>query len=154
MDSRFGNWAVRRCLEVASTLDERHKIVSYMRGRIVELATNCYGCHVLQKALDCDQDIRLLIVSELLSASTNFVSESSIVFMSPAVTVVTPHVNGVPTFQALRYFLPATWAPEHESWHVSVTKDLIRSHGMVACLENVNIKFTVQLRPDVHVGIK
>jgi len=36
------------------------------RGRVVELATNCYGCHVLQKALDCEEDIRLLIVSELL----------------------------------------------------------------------------------------
>jgi pumilio RNA-binding family len=35
-------------------------------GRVVELATNCYGCHVLQKALDCEEDIRLLIVSELL----------------------------------------------------------------------------------------
>jgi len=36
------------------------------RGRVVELSTNCYGCHVLQKALDCEEDIRLLIVSELL----------------------------------------------------------------------------------------
>lgn len=35
-------------------------------GRVVDLATNCYGCHVLQKALDCEEDIRLLIVSELL----------------------------------------------------------------------------------------
>ena len=26
----------------------------------------CYGCHVLQKALDCEEDICLLIVSELL----------------------------------------------------------------------------------------
>ncbi|KAE9398854.1 ARM repeat-containing protein [Gymnopus androsaceus JB14] len=33
-------------------------------GRIVDLATNCYGCHVLQKALDCEEDIRLLIVSD------------------------------------------------------------------------------------------
>ena len=39
---------------------------SHARGRIVELATNCYGCHVLQKALDCEEDIRYLIVRELL----------------------------------------------------------------------------------------
>ena len=37
-----------------------------IRGNIVKLATNCYGCHVLQKVLDCEEDIRLLIVSELL----------------------------------------------------------------------------------------
>jgi pumilio RNA-binding family len=72
---------VQRCLEAAASPEERRKIVSCMRyshipwtisranvyrGRVVELATNCYGCHVLQKALDCEEDIRLLIVSELL----------------------------------------------------------------------------------------
>ena len=33
---------------------------------VVELAINCYGCYILQKALDCEEDIRLLVVSELL----------------------------------------------------------------------------------------
>ncbi|KAJ7598251.1 hypothetical protein C8J56DRAFT_1091471 [Mycena floridula] len=66
MAHRFGNWAVRHCLEAAAMPEERRKIVSCMRGRIVELATNCYGCHVLQKALDCEEGIQLLIVSELL----------------------------------------------------------------------------------------
>ncbi|EEB92202.1 hypothetical protein MPER_09323, partial [Moniliophthora perniciosa FA553] len=65
MAHRFGNWAVQRCLEAAASAEERKKIVMCMRGRVVELATNCYGCHVLQKALDCEEDIRLLIVSEL-----------------------------------------------------------------------------------------
>jgi pumilio RNA-binding family len=72
---------VQRCLEAASVPDERRKIVSCMRfvhvvvissfshlinisrGRIVKLEMNCYRCHVLQKALDCEEDIRLLIVS-------------------------------------------------------------------------------------------
>ncbi|KAK2461368.1 hypothetical protein APHAL10511_006592 [Amanita phalloides] len=62
----FGRWAVQRCLEVTTTLEERRKLVSCMRGRVVDLATNCHGCHVLQKALDYEEDIRLLIVSELL----------------------------------------------------------------------------------------
>ena len=31
MAHRFGNWAVQRCLEAASTLEERRKIVTCMR---------------------------------------------------------------------------------------------------------------------------
>lgn len=98
MNASFGNWAVQRCLEAASTAEERRKIVSCMRqgrhsipslplltssrGRIVDLATNCYGCHVLQKALDCEEDIRLLIVSELLLGD-------------PAQTLVNKHASHV-----------------------------------------------------------
>ena len=52
------------------------------RGRVVELAMNCYGCHVLQKALDCEEDIRLLIVSELLLGD-------------PAQTLVNKHASHV-----------------------------------------------------------
>ena len=52
------------------------------RGRIVELATNCYGCHVLQKALDCEEDIRLTVVSELLLGD-------------PAQTLVNKHASHV-----------------------------------------------------------
>jgi hypothetical protein len=52
------------------------------RSRVVELATNCYGCHVLQKALDCEEDIRLLIVSELLIGD-------------PAKTLVNKHASHV-----------------------------------------------------------
>lgn len=52
------------------------------RGRVVDLATNCYGCHVLQKALDCEEDIRLLIVSELLLGD-------------PALTLVNKHASHV-----------------------------------------------------------
>ncbi|KAJ7460373.1 armadillo-type protein [Mycena galericulata] len=67
MMHRFGNCAVQRCLEAATGPEERRKIVACMRGRVVDLATNCYGCHVLQKALDCEEEeVRLLILSELL----------------------------------------------------------------------------------------
>ena len=52
------------------------------RGRVVELATNCYGCHVLQKALDCEEDVRLAIVSELLLGD-------------PAQTLVNKHASHV-----------------------------------------------------------
>lgn len=55
---------------------------AFTRGRVVDLATNCYGCHVLQKALDCEEDIRLLIVSELLLGD-------------PAQTLVNKHASHV-----------------------------------------------------------
>ncbi|KAJ7022362.1 hypothetical protein C8F04DRAFT_241895 [Mycena alexandri] len=52
-----------------------------MRGRVVELATNCYEYHVLQKALNCkEQEVCMLIVSELLrgvSATTLVNNEAS-----------------------------------------------------------------------------
>lgn len=87
-------------MEAASTAEERKKIASCMRfvkysnpviatevtplvgGRIVDLATNCYGCHVLQKALDCEEDIRLIIVQELLTGD-------------PAQTLVNKHASHV-----------------------------------------------------------
>lgn len=57
-------------------------LTPHFRGRVVELASNCYGCHVLQKALDCEEDIRLLIVSELLLGD-------------PAQTLVNKHASHV-----------------------------------------------------------
>jgi hypothetical protein len=53
-----------------------------IRGRVVELAMNCYGCHVLQKALDCEEDVRLLIVTELLRGD-------------PAASLVNKHASHV-----------------------------------------------------------
>ncbi|KAJ7835815.1 hypothetical protein B0H14DRAFT_3461057 [Mycena olivaceomarginata] len=47
-----------RCLEAATGPEERRKIVACMRGRIVDLATNCNGYNVLQKALDCKELLR------------------------------------------------------------------------------------------------
>lgn len=29
----------------------------------MELATNCYGTHVLQKALDCEEDVRVSVLT-------------------------------------------------------------------------------------------
>ncbi|KAJ7765312.1 hypothetical protein B0H16DRAFT_1525151, partial [Mycena metata] len=55
----FSNWT------------ERRQIVACMRGRIADLATNCYGDCVPQKALDCkeeeeEEEVCMLIVPELL----------------------------------------------------------------------------------------
>ncbi|THH27238.1 hypothetical protein EUX98_g6951 [Antrodiella citrinella] len=95
MAHRFGNWAVQRCLEATASMDEQRKIVHCMRGRVVDLATNCYGCHVLQKALDCEEDIRLVIVSELLLGD-------------PAQTLVNKHASHVwSKIMELTWSLPA-----------------------------------------------
>ncbi|KAG8838695.1 hypothetical protein FRB91_002426 [Serendipita sp. 411] len=66
MQGRFGNWCVQRCLEAPCSRVDRMKIVECMSGHIVELSTNCYGTHVVQKALECEEDIKRIIVNELL----------------------------------------------------------------------------------------
>ncbi|RXW14073.1 hypothetical protein EST38_g11780 [Candolleomyces aberdarensis] len=117
MAHRFGNWAVQRCLEAASSADERRKIVSCMRGRIVELATNCYGCHVLQKALDCEEDIRLLIVSELLLGD-------------PAQTLVNKHASHV-----WSKIMELSWTPPAPPIFAYVNKSLKGKWASLACHE-------------------
>ncbi|KAG2022517.1 pumilio-family RNA binding repeat protein, variant 2 [Coprinopsis cinerea AmutBmut pab1-1] len=117
MAHRFGNWAVQRCLEAAATAEERRKIVSCMRGRIVELATNCYGCHVLQKALDCEEDIRLLIVSELLLGD-------------PAQTLINKHASHV-----WSKIMELSWTPPAPPIFAYVNKSLKGKWASLACHE-------------------
>ncbi|TDL28065.1 ARM repeat-containing protein [Rickenella mellea] len=117
MAHRFGNWAVQRCLEAASSADERRKIASCMRGRVVELAMNCYGCHVLQKALDCEEDIRLLIVSELLIGD-------------PAQTLVNKHASHV-----WSKIMEISWTPPAPPIFAYVNKALQGEWASLACHE-------------------
>ncbi|KAI0066409.1 ARM repeat-containing protein [Artomyces pyxidatus] len=117
MAHRFGNWAVQRCLEAASTLEERRKIVQCMRGRIVELASNCYGCHVLQKALDCEEEVRLLIVSELLVGD-------------PAQTLVNKHASHV-----WSKIMELTWTAPAPPIFAYVNKSLKGKWASLACHE-------------------
>ncbi|KAG5643152.1 hypothetical protein DXG03_001514 [Asterophora parasitica] len=117
MAHRFGNWAVQRCLEAASVPEERRKIVACMRGRVVELATNCYGCHVLQKALDCEEDVRLLIVSELLLGD-------------PAQTLVNKHASHV-----WSKIMELSWTPPAPPIFAYVNKSLKGNWASLACHE-------------------
>ncbi|KZT27651.1 ARM repeat-containing protein [Neolentinus lepideus HHB14362 ss-1] len=117
MAHRFGNWAVQRCLEAASSPEERRKIVACMRGRVVDLATNCYGCHVLQKALDCEEDIRLLIVSELLLGD-------------PAQTLVNKHASHV-----WSKIMELSWTPPAPPIFAYVNKALKGKWAALACHE-------------------
>ncbi|KAI0640145.1 ARM repeat-containing protein [Trametes polyzona] len=117
MAHRFGNWAVQRCLEATSSLEERRKIVACMRGRVVDLATNCYGCHVLQKALDCEEEVRLLIVSELLLGD-------------PAQTLVNKHASHV-----WSKIMELTWTPPAPPIFAYVNKSLKGKWAALACHE-------------------
>ncbi|KAJ3007157.1 hypothetical protein NUW54_g3653 [Trametes sanguinea] len=117
MAHRFGNWAVQRCLEATSSVDERRKIVMCMRGRVVELATNCYGCHVLQKALDCEEDVRILIVTELLLGD-------------PAQTLVNKHASHV-----WSKIMELTWTPPAPPIFAYVNKSLKGQWASLACHE-------------------
>ncbi|KAM5539962.1 hypothetical protein V8D89_006465 [Ganoderma adspersum] len=117
MAHRFGNWAVQRCLEATSSVDERRKIVTCMRGRVVDLATNCYGCHVLQKALDCEEEVRLLIVSELLLGD-------------PAQTLVNKHASHV-----WSKIMELAWTPPAPPIFAYVNKSLKGKWAALACHE-------------------
>ncbi|KAK6974541.1 ARM repeat-containing protein [Favolaschia claudopus] len=118
MMHRFGNWAVQRCLEAATGPEERRKIVACMRGRIVDLATNCYGCHVLQKALDCEEEeVRLLIVSELLMGD-------------PAQTLVNKHASHV-----WSKIMELSWTPPAPPIFAYVNKSLKGKWAALACHE-------------------
>ncbi|KAG6868382.1 hypothetical protein C0993_003906 [Termitomyces sp. T159_Od127] len=138
MAHRFGNWAVQRCLEAASAPEERRKLVGCMRGRVVELATNCYGCHVLQKALDCEEDIRLLIVSELLLGD-------------PAQTLVNKHASHV-----WSKIMELSWTPPAPPIFAYVNKSLKGKWASLACHETGSL--VVQhafenLEPEAKDGI-
>ncbi|KAF7341853.1 ARM repeat-containing protein [Mycena sanguinolenta] len=118
MMHRFGNWAVQRCLEAATGAEERRKIVACMRGRVVDLATNCYGCHVLQKALDCEEEeVRLLIVSELLMGD-------------PAQTLVNKHASHV-----WSKIMELSWTPPAPPIFAYVNKALKGKWAALACHE-------------------
>ncbi|OCH92970.1 ARM repeat-containing protein [Obba rivulosa] len=117
MAHRFGNWAVQRCLEATASAEEQRKIVGCMRGRVVELATNCYGCHVLQKALDCEEDIRLVIVSELLLGD-------------PSQTLVNKHASHV-----WSKIMELTWTPPAPPIFAYVNKSLKGKWASLACHE-------------------
>ncbi|KAJ6506802.1 hypothetical protein C8R45DRAFT_1176112 [Mycena sanguinolenta] len=118
MMHRFGNWAVQRCLEAATGAEERRKIVACMRGRVVDLATNCYGCHVLQKALDCEEEeVRLLIVSELLMGD-------------PAQTLVNKHASHV-----WSKIMELSWTPPAPPIFAYVNKSLKGKWAALACHE-------------------
>lgn len=68
MTNRFGNFLVQRVLE-HGTSDQVLQVASTIRGRVVPLSMDAFGCHVIQKAFDTvPEDFKIVMVHELLLA--------------------------------------------------------------------------------------
>lgn len=52
MSDVFGNYVVQKLLEVSQG-EMQNKILSLMKGRVLTLSLQTYGCRVVQKAFDC-----------------------------------------------------------------------------------------------------
>jgi hypothetical protein len=66
MINRFGNFLVQRCFEYG-TKDQIDRISTAIRGNVVNLSIDMFGCHVVQKAFDCvDEEVKVAMVKELL----------------------------------------------------------------------------------------
>ena len=65
--NRFGNFLIQRCFEHGNP-DQIRALADCIQGNVLTLSKDCFGCHVIQKALDnVPDDIRFAIVSELLT---------------------------------------------------------------------------------------
>lgn len=71
-------------------------ILRRRRGRVVELATNCYGTHVLQKALDCDDETRVCdIIVCVVADFVKYLIVSELLQGDPAATLINKHASHV-----------------------------------------------------------
>lgn len=72
---------------------------------------NCYGCHVLQKALDCEEDVRLLIVSELLTGdpAQTLVNKHASHVWSKVSPIIQPRFHLLITVTILFQIMELTW---------------------------------------------
>ncbi|ORZ13768.1 armadillo-type protein, partial [Lobosporangium transversale] len=65
MSNRFGNFLIQRCFEFG-TPQQIDALAQAMRGNILTLACDAFGCHVVQKALDyVEEDCKARIVTEM-----------------------------------------------------------------------------------------
>ena len=64
---RAGNFLVQRFIDPTVSFYERRKVFDCMVGRVVTLATKCYGHHVILKALDSKEHIKLWLVGEMVN---------------------------------------------------------------------------------------
>lgn len=68
MKNRFGNFLVQCCLECGSD-DQFNALCLRMRGHVVQLSCDRFGCHVMQKAIfKVREDIKYALIIELFAA--------------------------------------------------------------------------------------
>ena len=51
MKDAFGNFVIQKILEKGSP-DQKETLYSFMKGKIIELSIDSFGCRVIQKALE------------------------------------------------------------------------------------------------------
>lgn len=67
MINRFGNFLVQRCLEY-SNKEQIHQFALAIVGSVCTLSMDPFGCHVVQKILDCvEENLKEALVYELLA---------------------------------------------------------------------------------------
>eukprot|EP00842_Homolaphlyctis_polyrhiza_P001404 jgi/Hompol1/2264/HPOL_005917-RA len=68
MKNRFGNFLVQCCLE-HGTQQQIRILGGCIRGHVVSLSCDRFGCHVMQKAIDrIDEDIKISLIFELFAS--------------------------------------------------------------------------------------
>jgi Pumilio-family RNA binding repeat len=68
MTNRFGNFLVQRVLE-HGTPEQVALVANTIRGRVVPLSMDAFGCHVVQKAFDTvPEEFKMIMIRELLTA--------------------------------------------------------------------------------------
>ncbi|KAI8888655.1 ARM repeat-containing protein [Backusella circina FSU 941] len=66
MTNRFGNFLVQRLFELG-TPDQVQELADKMKGHVLELTCEAFGCHVVQKALDyVTEPMKVKLVLELV----------------------------------------------------------------------------------------
>lgn len=66
MVNRFGNFLIQRCLEY-SNKPQIEALTLSIRGNVCTLSKDPFGCHVVQKALDCvGEEMKHTVVAELV----------------------------------------------------------------------------------------
>lgn len=67
MINRFGNFLIQRCFEYG-TASQVVDLATDMQNKVCQLSTDPFGCHVIQKAIDCvNLEIKAMIIEEMLA---------------------------------------------------------------------------------------
>lgn len=66
MINRFGNFLIQRCFEYG-TPEQIKDLTKDMKGKVCQLSTDPFGCHAIQKAIDCvTAETKTMIIEEML----------------------------------------------------------------------------------------
>ncbi|GAA5886955.1 hypothetical protein JCM6882_009397 [Rhodosporidiobolus microsporus] len=104
--SKFGNFLVSRCLE-AGDLKLAQQFEQSFAGRFLQLALDPFGCHVVQKLLDCgDSATKARIIEELMPHPSTLTQKNAGHVWNRILTTSNPP----PFYRRLAEMGTGTWA--------------------------------------------